>query len=295
MSDFKVVNRELTLRKFEYFCEVEQVKKLFDFYLDASIHVALAVVSLYAVSCYFMGIKCNTNLMAFIGLGTIVCYNFMKYGVEAEKYLVLSNKYHKAIQMFSFLCFGVSVYFMLRLQLDILLSIAVLGLVSLLYALPILPRYKNLRSLGLLKIFIVAFVWTGFTVFLPLKDAELHFNWDVWVLLTQRFFLVLALIIPFEIRDMHLDAPELKTLPQRLGVTGSKRFGYILTVLFFLASFLKDEVSLAEISSVCIVAVLLVLALFRTQESQPNYFSSFWVESIPIFWWILLIKTADFY
>ncbi len=41
----------------------------------------------------------------------------------------------------------------------------------------------------------------------------------------QRVLLVLAFLIPFEIRDLAYDKPELKTIPQRIGVTQTKIFG----------------------------------------------------------------------
>lgn len=268
------------------------VKKLFDFYLDASIHVALAVVSLYGVSVILLDLSPNTGLMAFLGLSTVVCYNFMKYGVEAEKYLILSNKYHKIIQVFSFICFGIALYFGLQLQFQIVLWVGVFGVLSIFYALPVLPRYRNLRSLGVLKIFIVAIVWAGFTVILPLLDAEIEIKWDAFLLIAQRFLLVLALILPFEIRDMKYDAPEMGTVPQRMGLKGSLRFGYVLTGLFFLLTFLKDDISLLEIGSRLLVAVVLCYLLYKTREKQTRYFASFWVEGIPIGWWALLLIAA---
>ena len=121
----------------------------------------------------------------------------MKYGVEAEKYLILSNKYHKIIQAFSFLCFAVALYFAFQLKVEILVWTGVFGLLSIFYTLPVLPKYKNLRSLGVLKIFIVALVWMGFTVLLPLVDEGVAVKWDALLLMVQRFLLVLALILPF--------------------------------------------------------------------------------------------------
>lgn len=274
---------------------MQGIKKLFNFYLDASIHVALAVISLYAVSTYFLGVQSNPKLMAFLGLSTVVCYNFMKYGVEAEKYLILSNKYHKIIQAFSFLCFGTALYYAFQLKVEILISTGVFGLLSVLYALPVLPKYKNLRSLGVLKIFIVALVWAGFTVVLPLIDADVTIRWDQTIFIVQRFLFVLALILPFEIRDMKYDAIEMKTVPQRLGLAGSIKFGYVLTALFFLLTFLRDEFTLIEVYSRFLIAIILIYALYKTTEVQRPYFSSFWVEGIPIFWWIFLVTVDTLY
>ncbi len=61
------------------------LKQTFNFYLDASIHVALAVTSLYFVTLKIIESSTNWYLAGFLFLGTIVCYNFIKFGVEAEK------------------------------------------------------------------------------------------------------------------------------------------------------------------------------------------------------------------
>src|SRR5690606_17060357 len=166
------------------------LKSVFDFYLDASIHVAMAVLSLAGVSFLLMGTIPDIKLLGFIFFSVIVGYNFIKYGVEAYKYLIVSNAYHKFIQAFSFVSFGFSLLFFLRLEVRLWWAIGALGLMSALYAVPFLPRAKNLRSLAGLKIHIVALVWAGFTVLLPAIDAHLSLDWDFWVLFIQRFLLV---------------------------------------------------------------------------------------------------------
>ena len=219
--------------------KMKTLKSIFDFYLDASIHVALAVLSLAGVTFHLLGISSDIDLLGFIFFGVIVCYNFIKYGVEAYKYLIVSNAYHKIIQIFSFASFGFALYFLLQLDAKIWWATVILGLLSALYAVPFLPSAKNLRSLGGLKIYIVAFVWAGFTVLLPVLDVQMPIGWDFWVLFLQRVLLVLVLIIPFEIRDMQWDDKDLRTLPQVLGVRRTQNLGIVLAVVFFSPNFFK--------------------------------------------------------
>lgn len=270
------------------------LKSIFDFYLDASIHVALAVVALYFITIELLEFQINVPLAAFVGLSTIVCYNFIKYGVEADKYLIVSNSYHKIIQVFSFLCFGFAFYFAVQLRVDLLLAIIVLGILSILYALPVLPNAQNLRSLGVIKIFIVALVWAGFTVLLPVIDAYQSLNWDTCILFCQRFLMVLALMLPFEIRDMAYDKKELRTLPQRLGVKGTQLFGIALITLYLMLTFFRDVIGTHEMASRLYVTVAVCFFLIRTKKLQSPYFSSFWVESIPISWYMVLLALKNF-
>ncbi len=255
---------------------------VFNFYLDASIHVAFAVVSLYFISVEILQVSTNWDLAGFLFFGTIVCYNFIKFGVEAEKYLIVSNPYHKLIQVFSFVCFGLAGYFFFTLSLTVAFAVLVLLGISVLYAIPLLPRTKNLRSLAGLKTYLVALVWMGCTVLLPLLDNPLELNLDTTLLMVQRFVLVLVLLLPFEIRDMPLDGPELKTLPQRIGMSKTKKIGYGLVLLFVLLQFFKTEMELSLIATQILVSVILLVILKITSEKQPSYFSSFWVESVPM-------------
>ncbi|MGY8915699.1 MAG: hypothetical protein ACKVJF_11540, partial [Flavobacteriales bacterium] len=201
------------------------LKQVFDFYLDASIHVALAVFAMTMVTCLILNISLDPNLAIFVFFGTIVGYNFVKYGVEAKKYLLVANSYHKNIQIFSFVAFFIAIYHAWFLNYAAWKCIAILVLLTTLYAIPVLPKAKNLRSLGGLKIVVVAIVWAGATVHLPVLAASGDLTWDVWVEAVQRFLFVLVLMVPFEIRDLKYDGPDLKTLPQLIGFLRTKMIG----------------------------------------------------------------------
>lgn len=268
------------------------LKTLFDFYLNASMHVGFAVISLMLTTIFLLDISPNISLIGFAFFGTIVCYNFVKYGVEAEKYLIVSNTYHKSIQIFSFICFAPALYFLIQLDQQVWMVLLILSLVSALYAIPLLPNTKNLRSLGGFKIYIVSLVWVGFTVFLPILVQNEEITWDIWILFCQRFVLVLVLLLPFEIRDLKWDSKALKTLPQVLGIERTKKLGAFLTILWFLFTFLKDELNQTEIWSRFVVSLILLGVFFYGKNMQKNYLVSFWVEGIPILWcgilWLLV-------
>ncbi|MEM8927794.1 MAG: hypothetical protein AAGC45_06290 [Bacteroidota bacterium] len=260
------------------------LRRLFRFYINASIHVALAVVALYLVNVASLNILVNYDLVCFLFLATIVCYNFVKYGVEAEKYLIVSKPSHRPIQVFSFLAFGACLYCFFKLSMQLWLVIAFLTLISGLYAIPLLPSSRNLRSLGGLKIFLVAAVWVGFTLVLPAVEHQLGFSKQLWLLGFQNFVLVLILILPFEVRDLQYDTPDLKTLPQRFGIGKTKLIGYCLMLVYFLMTYLQDRVTLMVVLQQSLLCILLFFALYFTKKRQHRYFSSFWVEGIPIAW-----------
>ncbi|NKI33273.1 hypothetical protein [Croceivirga thetidis] len=264
------------------------LKPVFDFYLDASIHVALAVVCLNLHTSLGFNKTPNYFLVGFLFFGTIVCYNFMKYGVEAKKYLIVHKPYHKIIQVFSFLCFPFAVYCFLQLSRELWFPIALLTILSGLYILPFLPTSKSLRTLGGFKIFLVALVWVGFTVLLPAIEYQLQFGLVLYLNMLKRFLLVIILFIPFEIRDLKVDSIELKTLPQRIGTEKTKKVGYGLVILYFLITVYLDH-SLSNFIIALILFAVLGVAIKYTTINQSKYYAAFWIEGIPIF---LLIITG---
>ncbi len=271
------------------------LQRIFDFYLDASIHVALAIVSLVHITSFVLQITLDEHLLWFLFFGSIVCYNFVKYGVEAKKYIWVIHSYHKEIQLFSFLAMGVAVYHAFFLNMKTFVAIGWLILLTGLYALPVLPKAKNLRSWGGLKIFIVAIVWAGATVILPVLSDDCLITTDVVIESIQRFILVFILLIPFEIRDLAYDEPGLNTLPQRYGVAKTKIFGGFATMVFFILTFLKKDLSVFELILKGLLFLGLGFLMLGTTKRQSRYFASFWVESIPILWWQLGIALLQYF
>ena len=257
-------------------------KRLFRFYINASIHVAFAVVSLYMVTVQTLNISINWNLFGFLFFSTIVCYNFVKYGVEAEKYLIVAKPAHRPIQVLSFFVFGLSLFFFFNLSAILWGYIVFLTLVSALYAIPFLPRSRNLRSWGGLKIFLIALIWTGFTCLLPIIDNQLEITNEIFMHGLGRFILVLILILPFEIRDVKYDNPALRTLPQRYGADSTKRLGYLLVLVYLAIGFFWGMDEPDRILYFILVALILFFAIYHTKVQQSRFYASFWVEGIPL-------------
>ncbi|MGB7842171.1 MAG: hypothetical protein WBL21_05230, partial [Salinimicrobium sp.] len=163
------------------------------------------------------------------------------------------------------------------------------GIFTMLYSLPVLSKRKNLRSVSGVKIFIIALVWAGVTVILPVASANLKLDIFILVEFLQRFLLVLVLILPFEIRDLKYDLQELGTIPQKVGVTKTKILGYFFLLLMLVLESFKQNTS--RTSWVAFLLMVLTAALFtwRSKERQSKYYASFWVEGIPILWLLILM------
>ncbi len=269
------------------------LKPLFEFYINSSIHVALAVVAMTGITYLEFELPLDITLLCFIGFATITGYNFVKYyGLAKFHHRRLSNKL-KAIQVFSLFCFIAMCYFLWYLNTQIHIAISVFGVITFLYAIPLLPnrlfvdKAKKLRSIGGLKIYIIALVWSGVTVILPQLNDQFELTDDILLSTSQRFLFVMLLMLPFEIRDLKYDSVKLATIPQRIGIRKTKRIGLVLGVLMLVLEFFKNTISRSHALSLALIVILTLVFLKYAKKEQVKYYSSFWVESIPIYWIIL--------
>lgn len=241
-------------------------RKIVDFYIQSSIHVGFAVFCLVQLSVQ------QWNSYSFLVLfGTIVGYNFLKYSEWFFSTHFFRIQYIGILVVTLISAIGFSWFFLQQdatVQLNLILAF---GLVVL---------YPFVRKIGWLKPFYVSFVVSYITLFVPLKSDV-----DVIVLFVQRFLLLSSVMIPFEILDSSKDAVAMKTLPHCFGIPRTKQIGYGLVGLFCITSF-----HALSIHYPCIIyALSSLIAIYFSTEKRSWYYTSFWVESLPIVWWLISI------
>ncbi len=261
---------------------------LFAFYINSSIHVALAVLAFLGITLMEYRLNIPKELWAFVFLGTLTGYNFVKYSKVAGLHHHRLTHSLKTIQIFSAGSFILLCIVAFRLSIEILLTTAAFGLATFFYAVPLIHK-KNLRNLSGIKIFIVGFVWAGVTVIVPIIAAEMPISGDVLLTFFQRILIVVVLILPFEIRDVPYDSLNLKTLPQQMGVWNTKFLGELILLVCLVFEFFKEESQIAYIASLLIFCLILGWMLIIVKADQKRYFASFWVEGLPILWFLLFM------
>ena len=271
---------------------MKHLKALFDFYINSSLHVSLAVLSLVWVTEIQLALNPQPLLYGFVFFGSITGYNFVKYAALAGLHHRHLTQSLKSIQTFSLLCFLAFCYFAFQFDWVFWLYCIPLGILTLLYAIPFLPHKKNLRRIPTLKVFIIAAVWAGVTVYLPAISAD-RLDFSVSILFVQRVLLVLALMIPFEIRDLTYDALALNTLPQVLGIKKTKLLGLVLLVGFVFLEFFypKNQTGITVIT--CILGLITAFSILKATTHQSSYYASFFVEGIPVLWWLVLLAFSQ--
>lgn len=262
------------------------IKKLFDFYIKSSFHLGVCVVSLYIISIYKLQIDLNYYILTCLFSSTIVVYNFIKYASTLPYYFFVQNAPIKKIQILSFLFGFFLLYSLFFLSFEALFFGFFLFLICVLYVFPINHSISNFRNRSKIKIFLVAICWSGSTVIFPFIESNNINYGDSMLLFVQFFLFVIVCTVPFEIRDLKYDSNDLKTIPQIYGTNNSKYISYVLIFIFFSISFISNGTSIDLISDL-LISFVLVFIIYLTKENQGKYFSSFWVESLPIYWLII--------
>ncbi|WP_422105791.1 hypothetical protein [Winogradskyella sp.] len=257
--------------------------------------MALAVCALTWVTLLQFDLAYDKTVLYFVFFATITGYNFIKYfGVAKFHHRRLAG-WLKTIQVFSFMAFIAMCYYALQLNIDSMIYVSIFGLITFLYAVPLLPmryfrdHHKNLRQISGLKIYVIALVWAFTTVLLPLIDNMVAIHMDMIITAIQRFMLVIVLTLPFEIRDLNYDSIKLATIPQSIGIKKTKIIGVLLLMLFFVLEYFKDDIDVTSIISTLIVLFISLLFLVFSNKNQSKYYSAFWVESVPMLWLAVLL------
>jgi len=271
------------------FVSMQLLKRIIDFYINGSIHVALAVYALVRMTFHFFHIGYDEPMAWFAFFGTIVGYNFVKYDELARAKKVRWSNQLRAIVGLSVVSLLATAYYFFYLERRTqLVAVGFLAL-TMLYTLPVFPKIGNARNWAGVKIYIVAFCWAGITLFLPVINADLPLSHDVWLKFCQRFLLVIILILIFEIIDLKKDDLSLQTVPQKLGVRKTKILNLFLLIPFYCLEFLKSDFQIQQLWINLILILVIALFTLFASPKRSDYYTSFWVESIPVFWWVLVL------
>lgn len=264
-------------------------KQLFNFYINSSIHVGLSCYALVRMTQHMFHISYDAPIANFVFFGTIVGYNFVKYDALARAQKLKMRRELKIIAMFSFIMLLlVGFYFFQMQRITQIVAIAFLS-ITLLYTLPFFPNKKNARNWAGVKIYIVALCWVGVTLGLPILNADVSITLDFYLKCVQRFILIFVLVLIFEIIDLANDDPHLQTVPQQIGVKQTKIVGLFLLFPFYFLELLKSNFDANQLIINFILVLMIALFLIFANEKRSKYYTSFWVESVPIVWWLLLL------
>ncbi len=257
--------------------------KVLNQHLLSILFVAVCTTSLGLTSFYLHGSQIWQEALSIIFLSTVFVYSFHRlikflrqYGKER---ISRSDLRIPILSLLSVL----SVVFIVPLLLDpgigpmVYLLFGTSGILTIWYSinLPFGNFNLNLRRIPFAKVFIISGVWTIMTISIPLVDAG--FGGNYWLLFAERFLFILALSIPFDIRDIEVDKREgLVTFPLVFGVKKVRRFAVQVMILFSLLSlygFMIQMHSLHEFIALFLSGIFSAIVISRVNANRSaNYF-----------------------
>lgn len=235
--------------------------------LDISIWVFFSILAVYTAQ--------RLLKLRIYDLGT----EQMAWVVEQKKILVWATT----------ISLSISLFLGFKMNLDVLFSLWPLALISLLYALPFIPSGKDrlaLRELPMIKIFLIATVWTWITLLLPMKVSGMNIGAQEKAWLLERFIFIFAITIPFDIRDIGHDKASMRTIPQVIGVKGA---GVLSLLLVFIAallplmSFYQGNLGGGHLSASLLVYGITFLALCFGLKKRPYWYYNGVLDGMMLF------------
>jgi 4-hydroxybenzoate polyprenyltransferase len=215
--------------------------------INSNIYISLAAVFLTIETQVQLGMKPQAHPYLFIiFFATFFEYNLHRLITIISNPKALESEKHKWVKSNRKLFYGLVIIsltgFIISLALakkEVIFTLAPIAMITLFYSLPVFKKdvfLFRLREIPLLKIFLIAFVWSTITILLPIIQTGLPYHRvQVVLMLVERFFFVFAITLPFDVRDIAVDQHAgLKTIPLLIGEKWSLRASNIALMLFLL-------------------------------------------------------------
>jgi hypothetical protein len=220
---------------------------------------------------------------------TLIIYNFHvgKYSYTegatfCEKWRADNVDFLKGIQ---FLSIAGVIFCMQYLPLRTIVFLVHLGVLSFLY---VTSGKFSIRKFPLIKVFILSYVWSAATVFVPAMDIGAEYDKETMMLFFERFLFILALAIPFDIRDVQRDKiSNLVTIPNLIGVERSKILIYIIFSLFLILSGFNYGLGFVFFSRL-ISVIAAIFLINKVDESVKDSYYMFWIDGVMILHFVSL-------
>jgi len=222
-------------------------------------------------------------VLGFVFFGSLAVYNLAFLGRNPFEIGAHGNK--KTVLFLFVLSLLCSMAFMCFLTAQTILLAVISGMAGMLY----LYRIKwpggfiQVRNIPLVKNILLALIWSLVTVLIPVSAVEttLHFPPDTMLVFLRRFFFILAIAIPYDIRDYNIDVRNrLNTLPVAAGIGKTKMVAMASLLVFVMLIFYdpihpQTHVSSSQVSLALTLSAIFtgVIILMSGVERKKIYFS----------------------
>jgi 4-hydroxybenzoate polyprenyltransferase len=271
--------------------------------------VAACAASMYAASTITLAEPFQWRWFFIIFFATVTAYNYHRVPASSLAYYAQgSDRHHwirdnrKTITFLIIFCGSIAGWLLFpEIESQMLFWFIPAGVFSLLYVLPVLPfggKWTRLRDLPFVKTFVISAVWTVITVAPASKEALLfeRISPELLWLMAERFIFLTAISIPFDLRDLTIDARNnVKTFAASWGFHKTRFICRALLAAFalfavagFQLSFISGSTAIAMIISAASSGWLIA----QINEASSEMIYAFWLEGTMIdqLFWIFLLS-----
>lgn len=278
------------------------IKRIYDFILFGNIYIALGTVCLIQSSVIQLGFTDNLpnyTLLAFFA--TLFVYNFQRIFYKTSQKSSQTSirrawiaRNQKALRTLASIGFtGVAITFFLN-DFSLLKYLSPLLLLCLLYFIP----FIKLRQNPWLKLLTLVSVWTIVTSVVPLILSNSEFNSNSLLHIAVRFWFMLAICIPFDIRDLHIDkADSVVTIPHLVGENKARWIAFSCMIIYGIL--IIPEYTLGMIDGKIFTALMLsalinTLIVLMSSTKRSEYFYVAGIDGTMLLQGVLLIIATCF-
>lgn len=279
--------------------------KTLDFLLFSNIFIALGALVQGLITYRLLYAEPDKDVLAILFCSTLALYNFSILLSKPKNFKV--SPFRRVRWIFSHYRLNVTLMLIatfsliplaLFLSVPALLLLSFLALISIAYSLPIFHfrgHWFGLRSVPGVKLFLIALVWSLSCVLLPIVELEsaeafTFPSWDGILLVLNEFLFVVALTIPFDIRDSLQDEQNaLKTLPTMLGRKMTLLIAYGLLLVYLVLLLVLARV-IGPISAVALAGSIILVGwgISRSNTNRNEYFYFLFLDGMLVGQFLIL-------
>jgi hypothetical protein len=277
---------------------LNSLKRFFDFILFGNIYVSLGAVCLVqstVIQLHYSNHLFFYSLLVFFS--TLFVYNFQRIFYKSASDNNLNSvrrkwifKNRKLIKLLLFSSFsGVAITFFFN-DYHILFYLSPLLVLSLFYFIP----FIKLRKSPWLKLLTLVTVWTFVTAVTPLLLSNTPFFTSSNILhIFVRFCFMIAICIPFDIRDLKIDQLDSTfTIPQLLGENRAKWLAFSCMILYsflIVLEYFCNTINLNVFMALLISAVINAVLVLMSTSKRSEYFYVAGIDGTMILQGVLLM------
>lgn len=208
------------------------------------------------------------------GVHRLVSLSRLSSNVLNERFRNIGN-FKQSIILYTVISVLAVGYFAWGLHYQEKIGLLICGILSGLYVIPLFNG-KRLRDIPYFKVFLIALVWSIISSYIPLSIRSTDHSL-VYLLSFERFLFILAITLPFDMRDAAMDDEQgVSTFAHILGLEALKLMSYVLILIAAcILLYVKSAMPIFHAYFLCLIITyalaIIAISYIRKQSSDLYY------------------------